>query len=58
MPTCDPSEPMDEDYDVYDDDLPDDDEGLDDCGMMPSGQCTQAGSEWCDWSCPRGRMRG
>jgi hypothetical protein len=24
-----------------------------DCGMMPNGQCTKAGSEECDWDCPR-----
>lgn len=29
------------------------DEGWDECGMMPDGLCTLAGSEWCDWDCPR-----
>ncbi|GGO96397.1 hypothetical protein EV664_107135 [Stakelama pacifica] len=24
-----------------------------DCGMMPDGQCSKAGSEECDWECPR-----
>ena len=24
----------------------------DDCGMLPDGSCTMAGSEWCDWECP------
>lgn len=24
----------------------------DDCGMMPDGQCSKAGSEECDWDCP------
>ena len=26
-----------------------------DCGLMPNGQCTKAGSEECDWDC--GRLR-
>lgn len=25
----------------------------DECGMMPDGQCTLAGTEFCDWDCPR-----
>lgn len=25
----------------------------DDCGLMPNGQCTRAGSEECDWECGR-----
>jgi len=29
-------------------------DGSDECGMMPDGQCTLAGSEWCDWNCPNG----
>lgn len=33
----------------------DDDPDLDDCHMMPSGLCLLAGSEWCDWKCPRNR---
>jgi len=24
-----------------------------DCGMMPDGYCSKAGSEECDWQCPR-----
>ncbi len=24
------------------------------CGMMPDGTCLLAGSEDCDWECPRG----
>jgi DnaJ-class molecular chaperone len=28
---------------------------MDDCGMMPDGQCLKAGSEECEWSCPRNR---
>jgi hypothetical protein len=27
-----------------------------DCGMTADGYCTKAGSEECDWVCPRGRM--
>lgn len=26
-----------------------------DCGMMPDGTCSLAGSEDCDWECPRNR---
>lgn len=25
------------------------------CGRMSNGQCSMAGSEYCDWSCPFGR---
>jgi hypothetical protein len=33
-----------------------DDEFLDFvCGMMRDGQCSKAGSEECDWECPRHR---
>ncbi len=49
-------EPDDAEYFYYDDDLPEDeDENMDDCGMMPDGQCLLAGSEWCDWDCPHSR---
>lgn len=27
------------------------------CGMTPSGQCTSAGSEFCDFECPIGRRK-
>ncbi len=49
--------PGDDDYPDYWDDDGDieEDEDWDDCGMMPDGQCTQAGTEWCDWGCPRSR---
>jgi len=40
------------DWDELDPD--DDDDDLFDCGMMPNGQCSKAGSEECDWDCPRG----
>lgn len=36
-----------------DDDADDPDAWMDDCGMMQDGQCTKAGSEECDWECPR-----
>jgi hypothetical protein len=40
--------------DPYDDDneydVEEDDE-YEDCGLMPDGQCTKAGSEECDWIC-------
>lgn len=41
-----------DDDNEYDLDIEDD---FDECGMMPNGQCTMAGSEWCDWDCPRDR---
>jgi len=25
------------------------------CGMGKDGQCSQAGTEYCDWNCPFGR---
>jgi hypothetical protein len=40
-----------DDEDHYD---PEDDDWFD-CGMMPNGQCSKAGSEECDWDCPRNR---
>lgn len=42
----------------WDDDDADDfeeDEGWDECGMMRNGYCTLAGTEWCDWDCPRNK---
>jgi hypothetical protein len=41
------SEPYDDDFDAG---LEDDDE-YEDCGLMPDGQCSKAGSEECDWVC-------
>jgi len=45
---------MSDDFDPYDDDLEDDEDDLyvDECGMGHDGQCSMAGSEWCDWDCP------
>lgn len=38
--------------DDFDDDADDvEDSGFDDCGLMPDGQCSKAGSEECDWIC-------
>jgi hypothetical protein len=42
----------------YEDDYEDDYDEIDDCGMMPDGQCSLAGTEWCDWECPRNRRGG
>ena len=39
---CGPDEDEDEDPDAW----------MDDCGMMPDGYCSKAGSEECDWECP------
>lgn len=36
-----------------DDPVEDEDEGWDECGMTPDGFCMLAGTEWCDWDCPR-----
>ncbi|MEO9231538.1 MAG: hypothetical protein ABI216_21670 [Devosia sp.] len=47
---------MSDDPHDYDDDFEDDDyDDFEDCGMGPDGQCSMAGSEWCDWDCPRSR---
>ena len=42
-----------DDYDDWDDSEDEDD--YDDCGMGQDGQCSQAGTEWCDWVCKHGR---
>lgn len=44
--------PNDEEWQFDDDEPEDEDDLYEDCGMMPDGLCMQAGSEWCDWSCP------
>jgi hypothetical protein len=43
------------DYDPHDD-FDDDEIDEDECRMMSDGQCLLAGSEWCDWECPRGGL--
>lgn len=45
-----PHDPPDDDNEYDDDDG--DDSWMDECGLMPNGQCTMAGSEHCDFSCP------
>lgn len=37
------------------DDEPYEDDGWDDCGLLPDGTCMQAGTEYCDWDCPHNR---
>ncbi len=39
----------------YTDDEDDELAGFEDCGMMRDGMCRLAGTEWCDWDCPRNR---
>lgn len=48
---------MNEPYDYEEDDeyLEDEDEEFFDCGLMPDGGCSKAGSEECDWECPFSR---
>lgn len=46
-----PGEAADCDYDNWDDDDLDDDDG-DLCGMTSEGTCMLAGTEHCDWDCP------
>ena len=42
-----------DDDDPWRDELPDEDgDDFDDCGLMPNGLCSMAGSEHCDFSCP------
>lgn len=38
-----------------DDDSDPEEDLLDECGMMPDGYCALAGTEHCDWDCPRNR---
>ncbi len=49
---------IDQEYSA-DDYLPDDDDEMLEaemnCGKMANGQCSQAGTEYCDWSCPFSR---
>lgn len=52
-----PEGAIDSPYDDYDPEPDeDDDDGLDECGLHDDGQCDLAGTEWCDWSCPRGGL--
>ena len=39
-------------WEYNDEPEPDEEDGeYEDCGLMPNGQCTKAGTEECDWSC-------
>jgi hypothetical protein len=49
-----PDDYDDDDGDSYEDD-PDEWFLENICGMGPNGQCSLAGSEECDWECPRMR---
>ena len=45
-------------YDPADDERDEDDEMAEaemNCGLRPDGQCSNAGTEYCDWVCPLGR---
>jgi hypothetical protein len=46
------SGPEDEDYYDEPDEIDPDEEALDECRLMPDGQCLLAGSEQCDFECP------
>lgn len=50
------SEPPFYDFDDFESGLDEDEFDFDDCGMMPDGLCSMAGSEWCDWECPHNRL--
>jgi len=39
-------------YDDYDEGGDEFEEALMNCGQLPDGSCTKAGSEECDWECP------
>jgi hypothetical protein len=46
---------MDDEDDFHrddDDEIDEFDEALMNCGQMPDGSCTQAGTEYCDFECP------
>ncbi len=43
---------MADDYEDYDGPWDEDDEDYADCGWMPGGGCSLAGSEECDFECP------
>jgi len=43
---------FDDDYDSDDFDRDEDDDLMDECGLMDGGQCMMAGTEHCDFSCP------
>lgn len=45
---------MKDNYDHYADEFVNDDDEFEtyDCGWMPGGGCSKAGTEECDWMCP------
>jgi hypothetical protein len=45
------SDPEEDEYDDFDDD-PEEDDIMDECGLGRDGQCSMAGSEHCDFTCP------
>lgn len=55
----DPKEPAREYIDDHmfddEDDFIDIEDDFEECGMMADGQCMLAGTEFCDWDCPRDR---
>lgn len=48
--------PEEDEHEFYIGDEPDDEDEMDEaemnCGEMPEGGCSLAGTEWCDWECP------
>jgi hypothetical protein len=40
------------DEDMFRDDGDDGEQDIN-CGLMANGRCGLAGTEWCDWDCPR-----
>lgn len=43
---------MTDDYEEYFEEDEWDEGEFFDCGLMPDGGCSKAGSEECDWECP------
>lgn len=39
----------------FDDEQFPEDDDWGDCMLGADGHCSAAGSEWCDWACPRNR---
>lgn len=45
-------DPEDHEGDFYEDEDSSEDDLLQECGLMHDGQCSQAGTEHCDFICP------
>jgi len=45
--------PNNPDWHPRDEGFDDEDDYLDECALMPDGQCMLAGTEFCDWECGR-----